>query len=167
MKKQKMIGFGQALKNFFHGYVDFKGCATRAEYWWVVLPIMLVNVGAIIIGAVLITLAIIGLQYGTGTDGVVAAVFAAVWIFLYIVAVFGLILPLIALVARRIHDCGFSAWVYYGPYLGWSVMSVLARISGDPMAILLMNMVNIAIFVWGLVLTLLPSKIQGNKYRLK
>lgn len=31
---QKMMGFGEAIKTCFKKYFSFRGCATRAEYWW-------------------------------------------------------------------------------------------------------------------------------------
>lgn len=32
-----MVGLKQAWKNYWRGYVDFTGNATRAEFWWLTL----------------------------------------------------------------------------------------------------------------------------------
>ena len=41
--ENSMVGFGQAIKLGFGKYADFGGRATRAEYWWWVLLIVLVG----------------------------------------------------------------------------------------------------------------------------
>ena len=33
----KAVGFGQAFKNFWKNYANFKGRARRSEYWWMML----------------------------------------------------------------------------------------------------------------------------------
>ncbi len=56
------VTFPQAVKLYFQNYANFKGRATRAEYWWAVLFNLLVNfvasliqpVGSLIVLALLI-----------------------------------------------------------------------------------------------------------------
>ena len=37
------VSFGRALKDFFIGYIDFKGRTTRAGYWWMTLILMIIS----------------------------------------------------------------------------------------------------------------------------
>ncbi len=157
---QKMIGFVAAVKNFFAGYLDFRGTATRAEYWWTFL--------AIIIGFVLYMafMAIAGVVIST-------ALLAPLVILMWLI-VLGLILPAVALMCRRIHDAGFSAWIYYGPALACIALeligaAVIEVAGGNILSSVMIWCGVIGDWVMGIfafVLTLLPSKIKDNKYRI-
>ncbi len=49
--KAEGVGFGQACRLFFKNYFDFKGRATRSEFWWAFLFCMLINltyIGALV-----------------------------------------------------------------------------------------------------------------------
>lgn len=37
IEEKGKVTFGQAFKDYFRGYVDFKGRTTRAGYWWMTL----------------------------------------------------------------------------------------------------------------------------------
>ena len=37
------VTFGQAWKDFWKGYVDFKGISTRAGFWWAMLDYFIIN----------------------------------------------------------------------------------------------------------------------------
>jgi len=41
--KPRFVPFGEALKNYFKGYITWSGRATRAENWWPFLVIMILN----------------------------------------------------------------------------------------------------------------------------
>jgi uncharacterized membrane protein YhaH (DUF805 family) len=76
--------------------VDFKGRASRSEYWWFALFVVLVSFAAGLLG-----------------DAANALVALA------------LFLPYLAVSARRLHDIGRSGWwqlVWYIPFIGWMVM---------------------------------------------
>lgn len=68
-------------------YADFKGRARRAEYWWFVLAIMIVFV---VLGILSNIVSVIG--YLTG-------LFAL-----------GIVIPLLAVGVRRMHDTDHSGW---------------------------------------------------------
>jgi uncharacterized membrane protein YhaH (DUF805 family) len=128
--------FGQAINRFFAKYATFTGRASRSEYWWVALFVWLISA------------ALGGLIGGVGTatgeqqaDGTVAI--GPVGIVLIIVAVIvalALIVPMIAVAVRRLHDANFSGWMYL-LHLIPSVGSLIV-----------------------LVLTLLPSKPEGARF---
>ena len=78
------ITFLDAIKRFYNNYTNFDGCASRAEYWYPVLYMVIVYV----------ILACMG-KFGMMLSGL-----------------FGLvnIIPCIAVSIRRMHDIGKSGW---------------------------------------------------------
>lgn len=136
----------ESFKKYFwniikYQYVNFKGLATREEYWmffaWKLIFAVLCTGPLIIIGNRIrnnyldyysINLQIIILL--VGIIGLVSVVILIVSI-----------IPSIAILVRRLHDSGKSGWWYFLiliPYVG-----------------------ALIIFIF----TLLPSKIEDNKYR--
>ena len=86
----------KAVKTCFNKYVEFKGRADRAEFWWFFLFQFVV-------------LAIIGMVSNT----------------LYVIAALALLLPGLAVGARRLHDIGKSGWfllIGLIPLIGWLVL---------------------------------------------
>lgn len=88
--------FGESIKTCFSKYAEFSGRADRSEYWWFELFLLLVIVGAAILGETLsnlVTLAVL--------------------------------LPSLAVGARRLHDVDKSGWwqlLYLVPIVGWIVV---------------------------------------------
>ncbi|HXD28596.1 MAG TPA: DUF805 domain-containing protein [Arthrobacter sp.] len=124
-------GFGQAIKRFFTKYATFSGRASRSEYWWV----QLFN---FIIVAVLYGVAM-GMMVGsidTTTGELTGAGFAVP---LFILGLYGLavIVPIIALTVRRLHDANFSGLLYLlvlVPGIGGLVILVLSLMPSVPEA---------------------------------
>ncbi len=159
--KPKMVGFVQALRNFFNGYFNFSGTATRAELWWVVLFFICY---AISMAAILMTL-----YYHVS----IGAFFIGM-IFLY-GFVIGTIIPNVALFSRRIHDCGFSAGIYYWPVAAEIIVKVITIMCGlwlgegavfSVFAVLYVLLYWTTFIMWW-VFALMPSREKGNKYRIK
>ena len=84
--------FPDAVKICFNKYVDFNGRARRSEFWWWALFTFLLGIVASIIDAVL------GTRNGSGTGLIGSIVNLAV------------LLPSLAVGARRLHDTGRSGW---------------------------------------------------------
>ncbi|MEO1538307.1 MAG: DUF805 domain-containing protein [Pseudomonadota bacterium] len=82
------MGFMDAVKAGFKGYVDFNGTSTRPAFWYFVLFYILVLIGAVIIDNVL---------FGGPA-------------FLYTAAALVLLLPNLAVSIRRLHDIGKTGW---------------------------------------------------------
>ena len=85
--------FGDSIRICFTKYADFKGRATRSEFWWFMLFIVLVSVATSILSDVL--------------SG------------LFSLAV---LLPSVAVSTRRLHDVNRSGWwqlVGLIPVIGW------------------------------------------------
>ena len=98
----------KAVKACFSKYADFKDRAARPEFWWFALFQFLV-------------VAILGMVSET-LSGLVSL---------------GLLLPALAVGARRLHDIGKSGWLmllWLIPIIGWVMLIYWACQPGDPAA---------------------------------
>lgn len=78
-------------------YADFNGRAARPEFWWFALACLVVNVVFN-----LLRLELLGMLVGLA-----------------------LLLPSLAVGARRLHDIGKSGWfqvIWLIPFIGWAIM---------------------------------------------
>jgi uncharacterized membrane protein YhaH (DUF805 family) len=73
--------FAESVRTCFNKYVDFNGVASRSEFWWFMLFALIVGV---VLGAVNVTVANL--------------------------AALAMLLPQLAVGARRLHDTGRSGW---------------------------------------------------------
>ncbi len=97
-----------AFRNAFKNYVNFQGRAGRGEYWWFVLSTVLLYV---LIGAL----------------AKVSGIFAIIGVLFYL----AIILPGLALAARRLHDTDRSA--------AWILISLLPLIGSIWLLVLLVQ----------------------------
>jgi len=101
------MNFQESVKTCFSKYADFNGRASRSEYWWFVLFIVIGNLVCSFIGHN------------------VPALFAL-----------ATLLPSIAAAARRLHDSDRSGWMQLLnliPVIGWLVVIFfLAQPSKEP-----------------------------------
>ena len=102
--------FGEAVKRFFQRYAQFRGYASRSEYWWVALFNGLIGLGLYFLLFMVVGL---GAAADGSSDDVGAGVgigMIVVWLlfFAYAIATF---IPGLALTVRRLHDVGKpGAW---------------------------------------------------------
>ncbi len=92
------MNFQESVKVCFSKYVEFGGRATRPEYWWFVLFIVVVSL--------------------------VLSMFSSTLSALFSLAT---LLPSIAAATRRLHDTNRSGWwqlVAIVPVIGWIVLIV-------------------------------------------
>ena len=103
-----MMTLPEAVKQVLKKYADFSGRATRAEYWWWVLATLIVGMA---IGSV---------------DAFIASIVDKEWISSPLATIFNLaiLLPNLAVSARRLHDIGKSGWWL----LVWFVLVVIGWI---------------------------------------
>jgi len=87
--------FSQSISTCMTKYVDFKGRATRSEYWWFYLFQILASACFSFLAGVLAAM------LGLSEDGITALV-----VMLYL----AIVLPNIAVTARRLHDVSRSGW---------------------------------------------------------
>ncbi|WP_295988617.1 DUF805 domain-containing protein [uncultured Variovorax sp.] len=76
------MDFQTAVKTCLSKYADFSGRASRSEFWWFVLAQLVVLIVASLIHR-----------------------------FVYGIAALGLLLPALAVGARRLHDIGKTGWL--------------------------------------------------------
>ena len=86
------MDFQTSIKTCFSKYADFSGRALRSEFWWFVLFSILGGIVTTIIDIMI-------LGYSIESYGPVNIIFSVV-----------LILPAIAVTARRLHDVNRSGW---------------------------------------------------------
>ena len=116
----------ESIQTCFRKYADFKGRASRSEYWWFTLFVLLVSIASGLLGdAVSGGDAVCGRDLVcegdafSGGDAVSGGDAASVLVDL------ALFLPYLAASARRLHDIGRSGWwqlVGFVPLIGWLVM---------------------------------------------
>ena len=104
----KKMSFGEAIKYCFKNYANFKGRASRTEYWYFYLFGILVLFATAILSDVL-----------------------------YSLFALGLILPFITVLTRRLHDTGRSgirALFLFIPFIGGILVLVWLCKAGDKAA---------------------------------
>ena len=107
------MGFGEAINTCFTKYAVFTGRAARPEYWFWVLFTLLVSIGCGL------------LQAALGTFGEIVGDLISL----------ALLLPSLAVGARRLHDIDRTAWwllIALVPVVGWIVLVVFACLPGTP-----------------------------------
>lgn len=90
------MSFAESIKVCFSKYADFKGCASRSEFWWWALFVLLVSMGL-----------------GFVSDKL-SALFAL-----------ATLVPYLAVGARRLHDTDRSGWLQLVgliPFIGWIIL---------------------------------------------
>jgi uncharacterized membrane protein YhaH (DUF805 family) len=120
MEQQKAIGFGKAIGNFYAKYAIFSGRATRSEFWYSWLYLLL--------------LYLVLVAPSTFSDSVSAQFIGTVVLF----SIVGVahILPSLSIQARRLRDAGFSPYLVLlllAPF-GGLVLFVLALFPSKPVA---------------------------------
>ena len=101
------MGFGQAIAAGFRNYVNFSGRATRPEYWYFVVFLIVVS-----IITVSIDLAVFGNEQFFPINGVFSL---------------ATLLPSLAVFIRRLHDTGRTGWWIFLnliPIIGWIIVII-------------------------------------------
>lgn len=108
------VTFGNALKDFFTRYATFSGRSTRAQYWYVVLALVIFNL-ITSFPLMVIALATSGLGF------ILYGLVMIVWLIL--------IVPILALSVRRLHDIDRSGWWLLLFFLVPAISSALITLS--------------------------------------
>lgn len=114
--------FADAVKTCFRKYVTFSGRATRPEYWWFVLFIIVGGIIAGIIDGALFgyeTVPVSKTEIEIETNGPFAALFSL-----------ATLLPILAVGWRRMHDTGRSGLYLLYPILVWIGIGTFASMAG-------------------------------------
>ena len=160
VQTKPMMTFPNAVKTCLRKYGDFSGRATRAEYWWWVL--------AVVIGS---------------------SIFTAVFAPLATIFSLAIFLPELAVTARRLHDIGKSGWwqlawvAIYLMALISTAIGLVIFISSDGLALnslsgdegsflpLLLGfaitlLIWLGVFIWSLIWLISQGQADTNHYGL-
>ncbi|HXW39644.1 MAG TPA: DUF805 domain-containing protein [Xanthobacteraceae bacterium] len=103
------MGFTAAITSGFTNYVNFKNRASRSEYWFWQLFMLLSGLGVLLLDLLLFL-----------TAGIRSQSFSTIWWL-------ATILPDVAVAVRRLHDADRSGWwllLFFVPLVGWIVLLV-------------------------------------------
>ena len=101
---------GQAFGRFWRKYADFTGRASKSEFWWAYLWVVVLGAGSYI---VVLVVAFSGAAVsGDASTSRAVTVAGGVLMLFWFVAYLGLIIPTIAVAVRRLHDAGMSGLFY-------------------------------------------------------
>lgn len=127
--------FKEAVRSVLGQYANFSGRATRSEYWWWTL------FTAMVYFAFYFLILFIGFIFpptvnldGTVSGGI-GAVLSLVLLVLWLVAMLAMLVPSLAVLARRLHDTNRSAlFILLGfvPFVGGLIIIILCVIESDP-----------------------------------
>ena len=123
MKKYLNMNIIESYKTcFIKKYADFKGKASRSEYWWFWLIYLLILLGLPLIGLIFDN------PYSSG--GILYKVGLIALISAWLIGSLGMLCPFVAVSIRRLRDAGYSGWwflIRFIPYIGsiitWVLMS--------------------------------------------
>ena len=96
------VTFGQAWKDFWKGYVDFKGISTRAGFWWAMLDYFIINFVWNIINSIVKSYNM-HVLYSIGLDKTMIFITGIIHLVLFI--------PMLSVLARRLRDAGLKEGV--------------------------------------------------------
>ena len=114
--------FGEAVKRFFQRYAQFRGYASRSEFWWVALFNGLIGLGFYLLLFMVIGLgaAADGSSDDAGTGTGIGMIIVMLLYFAYAIAIF---IPGLAIAVRRLHDTGKSGlWLLIAFIPGASIV---------------------------------------------
>ena len=128
--------FGQSWKRFWRKYADFSGRASRSEFWFAYLAIMILVFGSYMVLMVLSITASVLVSAGSDNGGAVAlGIASAVVGLLLSLGYLAMIVPLIAVSVRRLHDAGYPGTYYFFgfiPFVGGILLLVYLASESKP-----------------------------------
>ena len=122
----------KAYKNFFKGYADFTGRATRSDFWWVWL------MNSILFLPLYIFWFQMALNDTEETDPILGVAIISVYMILAIV----LFTPSLAVKVRRLRDAGFHwafIFLHFVPMVGRLALLVLLAMPSKEVEIVTIN----------------------------
>lgn len=113
------MSFVQAIQSVFSKYADFNGRARRSEYWYFTLFNMIVSIALSGVGNIIVRLLpFVSAESHSGQF--ISNSLSSIWFV-------AIIVPVLALITRRLHDIGKSGWSYLMilvPIIGFIIVLV-------------------------------------------
>lgn len=122
-------------------YIDGKGRARRAEYWWWMLFSIVVSIIAGVIDLMF------GLNPYTGMPNSQI---------LGMIVGLALLAPSVSVMSRRLHDTGRSGWIAAAPFVASAIGALLGPLLGGVFSLLAL--------VGFIVIGVLPGNVGSNQY---
>ena len=135
-----MVSFSEAIKNFYLKSFQFKGRATRAEFWWIQLYQLLV-----------LLFVFIYMCYSVEAGSITLAIFTLVNI-----------IPLISLQVRRFHDIGqsgFTLLAIFGINLFCNIFSYILTTIAP-----LFALGSLLVSIWQFIMNVKHGEKEDNEY---
>ncbi|MEZ2370641.1 DUF805 domain-containing protein [Arthrobacter sp. RCC_34] len=139
------VGFTQAIKMGFSNYANFKGRASRSEFWfWYLFQALVAGIPIAIGYALIISGVVSQSAYSDSSTGYTsssdvtftgAMVFGTILLILGGIIALALLVPYIAVAWRRLHDAGFPGPMFFLsliPYVGGIILIVLCAMPSKP-----------------------------------
>ena len=128
------MSFGQAIANGFKKYASWKGRATRSEFWfWTLFVVIVQSPFSIIYFVTSQTALQSAIASGNQGAALAALVGPTYWLLVLVSLVF--FLPSLAVLIRRLHDLDRSGgwyWILLVPFAGSIVLLVFTLLPGTP-----------------------------------
>jgi len=135
-----VISFPDAVKICFKKYFDFKGRASRTEYWYFTLFIVL------------------GYAVGIGLIFVVPILFWALIIFIIVIFI-----PWISVAARRLHDIDKSGWFQAIP-IPAGILEVIFELNQQKSLEVIFLIIGLLLYVYLLILFCTAGDSKENRF---
>lgn len=103
------MGLNEAVRSCFQKYAVFSGRATRSEFWFFYLFLILISI-------------ILGFFNAIAPEGLVTVIGMLSGLFSLIT-----LLPSLAVSVRRLHDIDRSGWwllIWFVPIIGWIILLI-------------------------------------------
>ena len=135
-----VLNFPDAVKKCFKKYFDFKGRASRSEYWYFTLFIVL------------------GYAIGFGLIFVAAPLFWLLMIFILVV-----LIPWISVAARRLHDINKSGWFQAIPIPAGILETIFAESRQESLEIIFL-IIGLLCYVYLIILLCTAGDNKENRF---
>ena len=115
------MSFGESVRSVYGNYAKFDGRASRSEYWWFQLFVILVAVAWVIVAVLFASARVYSLITIVG-----------IGILLFYLAT---IIPSFAVICRRLHDSDRSGWWFWItliPYVGALILLIFLVLPSTP-----------------------------------
>lgn len=126
------MGFKQAVKTCFSKFATFEGRARRSEFWFFYLFLQLVGIVGYLVLLVVFVIAgltplfLSGTSEETAMAGLGVGLIVALVVFgIFMIATLVLMIPYLAVSARRLHDMGQSAHWLWLHLIGFGIVPVI------------------------------------------
>ena len=104
------MSFKESVRYCLKNYTQFDGRATRSEFWWFYLFLVIVAFVAYIPGGILLLIGGAASGDDGSAIGTMFIILGVIWLILLAIVVIALYIPFLAAGSRRLHDRGMSGW---------------------------------------------------------